>query len=202
MASLAIFLSPLLLLATSAVDKPVADGVVVDSQVHTQQDAPARLTEEAARRRNDMSQSDAPWWVRFAPDFRPQTANQVRIERRVIVRISPRAVPPQSFAPAAAQTRAPVRFVTRPMDDCLPVSAIAGVRASTGNRLLLYLRDRRLVSAQLERTCSARDYYSGFYFEPNEDGRLCVDRDRLLSRTGAKCSLSDMSQLVAVSGGE
>ena len=49
MASLAIFLSPLLLLATSAVDKPVADGVVVNSQVHTQQDAPARLTEEAAR---------------------------------------------------------------------------------------------------------------------------------------------------------
>ncbi len=49
---------------------------------------------------------------------------------------------------------------------------------------------------------TARDYYSGFYFEPNEDGRLCVDRDRLLSRTGAKCSLSDMSQLVAVSGGE
>ena len=202
MASLAIFLSPLLLLAASAADKPVADAAVVDSQVHTQEHAPARLTEEAARRRDDMSQSAAPWWVRLAPDFLPQTANQVRIERRVIVRISPRAVPAQSFAPTAAQTRAPVRFVTRPMDDCLPVSAIAGVRASTGDRLLLYLRDRRLVSAQLERTCSARDYYSGFYFEPNEDGRLCVDRDRLLSRTGAKCSLSDMSQLVAVSGGE
>ena len=71
----------------------------------------------------------------------------------------------------------------------------------TGNRLLLYLRDRRLVSAQLERACSARDYYSGFYFEPNDDGRLCIERDRLLSRTGARCSLSNMAQLVPVSGG-
>ena len=74
-------------------------------------------------------------------------------------------------------------------------------RRGFGSSLLLYLRDRRLVSAQLERSCSARDYYSGFYFEPNADGRLCIDRDRLLSRTGARCSLSGMAQLVPVSGG-
>ncbi|MCH2487008.1 MAG: hypothetical protein MK010_04600 [Erythrobacter sp.] len=200
MASLAIFLSPLLLFAASAAEKPVVDEQVrVDATDQLRSDATS-LTEEAARRRSGAGSSAAPWWVRFAPDFRAPAANQVRIERRVIVRISPRAVPAQSFAPTAVQTRAPVRFVARPMDDCLPVSSIAGVRASNGNRLLLYLRDRRLVSAQLERSCSSRDYYSGFYFEPNEDGRLCVDRDRLLSRTGAKCSLSNMSQLVAVAG--
>lgn len=201
MASLAIILSPLLLFAASAADRPVADGVSVEPTAHQEQETISRLTEEAARRQSQASPGAAPWWVRFAPDFRAPTANQVRIERRVIVRISPRAVPAQSFAPATVQTRAPVRFVSRPMEDCVPVSAIAGVRADTGNRLLLYLRDRRLVSAQLERTCSAHDYYSGFYFEPNDDGRLCIDRDRLLSRTGARCSLSNMAQLVPVSGG-
>ena len=201
MASLAIILSPLLLFAASAADRPVADGVSVERPAHQEQETISRLTEEAARRQSQASPGAAPWWVRFAPDFRAPTANQVRIERRVIVRISPRAVPAQSFAPATVQTRAPVRFVSRPMEDCVPVSAIAGVRADTGNRLLLYLRDRRLASAQLERACSARDYYSGFYFEPNDDGRLCIDRDRLLSRTGARCSLSNMAQLVPVSGG-
>lgn len=201
MASLAIILSPLLLFAASAADRPVADGASVERTAHQEQETISRLTEEAARRQSQASPGAAPWWVRFAPDFRAPSANQVRIERRVIVRISPRAVPAQSFAPATVQTRAPVRFVSRPMEDCVPVSAIAGVRADTGNRLLLYLRDRRLVSAQLERACSARDYYSGFYFEPNDDGRLCIDRDRLLSRTGARCSLSNMAQLVPVSGG-
>lgn len=201
MASLAIILSPLLLFAASAADRPVADGVSVERPAHQEQETISRLTEEAARRQSQALPGAAPWWVRFAPDFRAPSANQVRIERRVIVRISPRAAPAQSFAPATVQTRAPVRFVSRPMEDCVPVSAIAGVRADTGNRLLLYLRDRRLVSAQLERTCSARDYYSGFYFEPNDDGRLCIDRDRLLSRTGARCSLSNMAQLVPVSGG-
>lgn len=193
MASLAIFLSPLLMLTATPTDDGAANVPSVES---------ARLTEEAARRRSEDGASAVPWWVRFAPELRVPAANQVRIERRVIVRISPRTMSSQSFAPAAAQTTAPVRFVARPMEDCVPVSSIAGVRANGESRLLLYLRDRRLVSAQLERSCSARDYYSGFYFEPNEDGRLCIDRDRLLSRTGAKCSLSGLSQLVAVTGGE
>ena len=202
MASLAIFLSPLLLFAASVAEKPVAQPLAEAAMAERDRTDHARLTEEAARRRDEQPHGLAPWWVRFGPELRAPSANQVRIERRVIVRISPRTPPAQSFAPTSVQTRAPVRFVSRPMEDCLPVSAIAGVRADTGNRLLLYLRDRRLVSAQLERSCSARDYYSGFYFEQNDDGRLCVGRDRLLSRTGAKCSLSAMAQLVPVSGGE
>ena len=34
--------------------------------------------------------------------------------------------------------------------------------------------------------------------EQNDDGKLCVDRDRLLSRAGAKCRISNLNRLVAV----
>ena len=67
-----------------------------------------------------------------------------------------------------------------------------------GNRLVLYLRDQRMISVNLEKSCRARDFYSGFYVEKSKDGRLCVDRDKLQSRTGARCEVEAMRQLVEV----
>ena len=84
------------------------------------------------------------------------------------------------------------------MGKCLAVSGIAGVQSGGGSRLILFMRDRRIVSASLERACRARDFYSGFYLSQSEDGRLCVDRDTLLSRSGANCKLTRLRQLVEV----
>jgi hypothetical protein len=58
------------------------------------------------------------------------------------------------------------------------------------------MRDQRIIGAQLERSCRAREFYSGFYLSRSRDGRLCIDRDTLLSRSGASCTLSKMSRLV------
>ena len=60
------------------------------------------------------------------------------------------------------------------------------------------MRDRSVVSGLLERACRARDFYSGFYLARNVDGKLCVDRDMLLSRSGANCRLTQIRQLVAL----
>ena len=84
----------------------------------------------------------------------------------------------------------------REMGRCLPVAGIAGVQVGQGNRLILFMRDRRVISAALERACSARDYYSGFYVERSNDGQICVRRDSLLSRSGANCKLTRLHQLV------
>ncbi len=125
--------------------------------------------------------------------------NQVRIEQRVVVRISPQSrAPRQSLMAELPPQELPPRFEERKMEKCLPVSGIAGVQTGSGNRLLLFLRDRRVVTASLEKSCRARDFYSGFYVERNEDGMLCVDRDKLQSRSGANCEISRMRQLVEV----
>ena len=128
-----------------------------------------------------------------------QVNNQVRIEQRVIIRISPRR--PANRNPLLArlpQNGLTTRYEEREMDSCVPVSGIAGVQTGTGNRLLLFMQDQRMVSVHLERACRARDFYSGFYVERSEDGQLCVDRDQLQSRSGARCEVERMSQLVAV----
>lgn len=124
-------------------------------------------------------------------------AGQVRIERSITIRISPPG--PAVRQAFVAQMAPPVlpKLIERKMGKCLPIAGIAAVQPDSSGKLLLFMRDRRLVSATLEKACSARDFYSGFYLERTGDGMLCVNRDRLHSRAGANCAVSKMRQLVA-----
>ena len=163
--------------------------------------AQAKLDQRAGEMLSSSSPSAREEW-RSDLSRVPQTAQyQVRIERRVTVRISPRSSAPRQSLMAEVQQQpiSPPRFEERKMDDCVEVSDIAGVQTSGGNQLVLFLRDLTMVSARLEKACRARDFYSGFYLERNEDGKLCVDRDKLQSRAGAKCEIARMRKLIAVS---
>lgn len=131
--------------------------------------------------------------------YRGQINRQVRIEQRVIIRISPQRQSSRNPLLAQLPQRGlNTRFEEREMERCLPVNRISGVQTGTGNRLLLFMRDQRIISVNLERACRAREFYSGFYVERSEDGQICVDRDALQSRSGARCDIERMSQLVAV----
>lgn len=127
--------------------------------------------------------------------LRHATARQVRIEQRVVIRIAPAA---RQNLLAELPQRAVTRLEERGKEKCVPLEGIAGVQTGNGNRLVLYLRDQRMISVNLEKSCRARDFYSGFYVEKNKDGRLCVDRDKLQSRTGARCEVEAMRRLVEV----
>lgn len=53
--------------------------------------------------------------------------------------------------------RAPAqRFEERGKEKCVPLAGIAGVQTGSGNRLVLFLRDRRMLSLNLEKACRAR----------------------------------------------
>ena len=126
---------------------------------------------------------------------RDDVSEQVSIEQRVTIRIAPRGPAAPDFDSLPNNGVSP-RFTEKKMGKCIPVSGIVGVQYRDASRLVLYLRDRRMVSITLEKNCRARDFYSGFYVARNNDGQLCVDRDEILSRSGANCQLSDMRQLV------
>lgn len=131
--------------------------------------------------------------------YTSQNAQQVRIEQRVTIRITPqRQSNRNSLLARLPQRGLSTTFEEVEMERCVPMSGISGVQTGAGNRLLLFLRDDRIVSINLERTCRARDFYSGFYIERSDDGQLCVGRDELLARSGAKCEVERMRQLVAV----
>lgn len=137
-------------------------------------------------------------WRQLAEGFRPSDAAQVRIEQRVIWRITPMPGPTrESLVAIAPRPPGSPRMIERKMGDCVQMGWIAGGRPEGASRLLLFLRDRRMVAANLEKACSARDFYAGFYVDkPNSDGKLCADRDRILARNGARCEISSFRLLV------
>ena len=129
-------------------------------------------------------------------------AEQVRIEQRVTIRISPRAAPmpmmPSALFDEPDFSGGNTRIVERKMGKCLPINAIAGVSPSSKNKLVLMLRDNRVVSATLDKDCQGRDFYSGFLVARNADGMVCTGRDELLARSGTKCKVSGYKQLIEV----
>ncbi len=121
--------------------------------------------------------------------------DQVRIEQHLIIRIMPgEPVVPRDMPPPVQLP--PERLRQRRIPPCLPVAAIAGSRPLANNRLLLFMRDHRLIGADLSRNCTARDFYLGFYITPTGDGQLCAGRDTIHSRAGTTCAISEVHELV------
>jgi hypothetical protein len=133
----------------------------------------------------------------IAKGIRGEPAQQVRIEQRVIIRITPRPMPMRPDMMLDLPPRDPgPHFEERKIGNCVPASGIAGVQTDGDSRLILFMRDQRIIRAELGRACRARDFYSGFYIARTADGQLCVNRDTLLARNGATCKLKKLRQLV------
>ncbi len=123
--------------------------------------------------------------------------NQVRIEQRVTIRISPVTTSPRLSMMPDTRRIALDDLEERNAGKCIALRSIKAVQPSRTNRLLLFTHDRSVMSLRLKKNCFAQDFYSGFYVEPRSDGMLCVDRDILRSRTGANCELTEINRLVA-----
>lgn len=162
-------------------------------------------TDSGAELVGDLPDSDAAWPSGDAPPMLSivemvgrDIVRQVSIEQRLIIRVAPQIPSPQRTAVLAdlPNRAANPRFEERSMGKCVPVAGIAGVQIAPQNRLVLFMRDTRVVSAALDKGCTARDFYSGFYVARTADGQMCSGRDKLQSRNGANCKLGKLKQLV------
>ncbi|MGB3166686.1 MAG: hypothetical protein WBA68_07930 [Alteraurantiacibacter sp.] len=127
-------------------------------------------------------------------------AKQVRIERRVVIRIGP-ARPAARQQMLADLPRRPLRrrYAEAEFGECMSAGNIVGVQPTSDNRLLIFARPDMILAAELENGCTARAFYAGFYTERNDDGQICAGRDRLQSRAGANCQIANFTRLVAAS---
>jgi hypothetical protein len=121
---------------------------------------------------------------------------QVSIEQRVTVRVAPRPAPlARAMFEANGDVSGP-RYIERKFGKCVPVNGIAGVQAVSGRKLLLIMRDSRMFTAELEKGCQARDFYSGFLVAKSTDGMICKERDELRARSGTTCQVSGFRQII------
>ena len=188
MNSLVAFLPAVALLVPAlAVDAPDAAPLVEEARTAPGRGAPVPVGFDAATEP-----------FRILEDARrPQWPRQVRIEQRIIIRIAPSSAAARDRLTALSRRSSTNRFEERKSDRCVPIEAIAGVQPAEENRLVLFMRDRSILTAALARSCNARDFYSGFYVERNEDGQICSRRDELQARNGASCRVSQFNRLVA-----
>lgn len=122
---------------------------------------------------------------------------QVRIEQHFSIRITPgTATMPPAVVEKLEEDARVERVEERKIGKCLSANSIAAVRPGDGDELLLFLHDQRIISVTLEKRCSARDFYSGFYIERSVDAAICSGRDILHSRSGANCKVRRMHELV------
>lgn len=128
--------------------------------------------------------------VRINSDF-----YQVRIDQRVIVRLP--SPPATASANALRKSSAvPVRYKEQKVGKCLWIEKLAGSRVGTKQSLELLTKDGVLIRAYLGDGCLAREFYAGAYMERPYDGKLCVERDLLHARTGAKCEIDRFRLLI------
>lgn len=128
----------------------------------------------------------------------PASAEQVSIEQRVTIRINARPAPVRMEGGFMDADMREPQFIERKMGNCLPMNAIAGIQPVSSNKLLLIMRDDRLVTAQLEKGCQAREFYSGLIVDRASDGQMCVQREELKSRSGATCQVVAFRHLIPV----
>jgi hypothetical protein len=130
--------------------------------------------------------------------YREEVANQVRIEQHVQIRIIARPGPVPFDAAIDDPHASGPRYIEAKVGKCIASGNFASVAPGSGRRLYLFTRDNRIFSVLLERTCEARDFYSGFYLARAADSKLCIERDRLLSRSGSNCQLKQIRELIEV----
>jgi hypothetical protein len=118
---------------------------------------------------------------------------QMRVEQRVIIRYPNQPVP---ASPGRNDTRKAIIYNEEKIGKCLMMDKLVASRPGPKNALELVTRERQLIRAYLGDGCLSREFYAGAYVERSSDGKLCVDRDLLHARTGAKCEIDRFRLLV------
>lgn len=120
---------------------------------------------------------------------------QVRVEQRIMIRIPAQRSNPAAINMGNARSE-PVSYKEKKIGKCLVMSKLVGSRPGPHESLDLVTTDGVLIRAYLGDGCLAREFYAGAYMERPDDGKLCIERDLLHARTGAKCEIDKFRLLV------
>jgi hypothetical protein len=123
---------------------------------------------------------------------------QLRVQQRVIIRVPRQTATPAATAAFGNLKSKPIKYDEKKIGKCLIMDRFVASRPGGGSKenLELVTRDGTLVRAYLGDGCLAREFYAGAYMERPSDGKLCVDRDMMHARTGAKCEIDKFRLLV------
>ena len=102
------------------------------------------------------------------------------------------AVPVRPMPPAVADDWKPGKTSRTA---CIDASMIAAAVVVDQRTVDVVMRGGRRFRLGLAQQCPQLSYYGGFYYEPKVAGKFCAGEDRIISRAGGSCRLSQISEL-------
>ena len=81
---------------------------------------------------------------------------------------------------------------------CIDSSTIAGAVVVDAWTVDVVMRGGRRWRLGLGQACPQLSYYGGFYYQPRVAGKFCAGEDRIISRAGGACRVSQISELKPV----
>ena len=141
---------------------------------------PAALIAHAPDRAAEVAAEDLQHYVIHVPRITITTTTVVRARSRA-------PTPPPPPAPPMVEKKA---------DNCLRMQRVVGFAVTQRDSVDLVLNDGSRMRAKLGRNCPSIGFYSGFYVRPNSDGKMCVNRDAIRSRSGGSCNIEGFRTLV------
>jgi hypothetical protein len=102
------------------------------------------------------------------------------------------AVPVRPMPPAAADQWKPGKPSRKA---CIDSSTIAGAVVVDPRTVDIVMRGGRRFRLGLAQQCPQLSYYGGFYYQPRVPGKFCAGEDRIISRAGGACRVSQISEL-------
>ncbi len=81
---------------------------------------------------------------------------------------------------------------------CIDSSTIAGAVVVDPVTVDIVMRGGRRWRLGLAQQCPQLSYYGGFYYQPRVQGKFCAGEDRIISRAGGACRVSQISELKPV----
>jgi hypothetical protein len=78
---------------------------------------------------------------------------------------------------------------------CIDASTIAGAVVVDARTVDVVMKGGRRWRLGLAQQCPQLSYYGGFYYQPQVAGKFCAGEDRIISRAGGACRVSQISEL-------
>lgn len=81
---------------------------------------------------------------------------------------------------------------------CIDSANIAGAVVVDARTVDVVMRGGKRWRMGLAQQCPQLSYYGGFYYQPRIAGKFCAGEDRIISRAGGACRVSQISELKPV----
>lgn len=129
---------------------------------------------------------EAPGWDKLSGAMQHVTIHVPRVTMTTTIIATAVPLPPR------------MTYREKKADECIKTEKVVGFAVQANDSVDFILESGKRLRAKLGASCRVLGFYTGLYVKPHPDGKMCVGRDRLRSRSGTSCGIEEFRHLIPV----